>query len=131
MEKNFPAFITSLIGGIFMLLSGISVLTGILYVYTSAPDHFISTVPSETMMGGMMGYWFYGLPLIGAMVSLASGIIVIIGSLKLYKSSEESTTWGTLIIIFSVVSLLGTGGFIVGFILGLVGGILALTMKPS
>ena len=114
-----------------MLLSGISVLTGILYVYTSAPDHFMSTVPSETMMGGMMGYWFYGLPLIGAMVSLASGIIVIIGSLKLYKSTEDSTTWGTLIIIFSVVSLLGTGGFIVGFILGLVGGILALTMKPS
>ncbi len=37
---------------------------------------------------------------------------------------------GILVLVFSIISIIGGGGFILGFILGLVGGILALAWKP-
>jgi Family of unknown function (DUF6114) len=50
----------------------------------------------------------------------------------LNSKPEEHSTWGTLILIFSVLSIFGgaMGGFGVGLILGLIGGVLALTWKP-
>jgi len=48
----------------------------------------------------------------------------------LYNSKPaQASAWGTLVLVFSVVSLLGMGGFFLGAILGIVGGILALTWK--
>jgi uncharacterized membrane protein YjjB (DUF3815 family) len=49
----------------------------------------------------------------------------------LNKKPEEHNTWGTLIIVFSVLSVFGgaMGGFAAGLILGLIGGILAITWK--
>ncbi|MEM2738969.1 MAG: DUF6114 domain-containing protein, partial [Candidatus Bathyarchaeia archaeon] len=42
-------------------------------------------------------------------------------------------TGSIIVLIFSILSLFvgGTGGFVIGFILGLVGSILGLTWKPS
>jgi len=39
-------------------------------------------------------------------------------------------TWGILILVFSVLSFVGLGGFVVGAIFGIVGGVLALRWKP-
>jgi hypothetical protein len=36
-----------------------------------------------------------------------------------------------LILVFSILSFIGLGGFVVGAILGIVGGVLALRWKPS
>jgi len=58
---------------------------------------------------------------------LVSGIIVLVSGVMLRTSPGQRTLWGTLILVFSVLSFLGTGGFIVGAILGIIGGILALT----
>ncbi len=112
-----------------MILGSITMFS--FFFTLSSSGYHMTTGPEETMMWGMMGFWSFGLPFIGAMVSLASGIIVIISAIKLYNTPQEATIWGSLIIIFSVVSLLGMGGFLIGFILGLVGGILSLTLKQS
>lgn len=68
-----------------------------------------------------------GLSLLG----LVSGILVIIGALMLNTRPAEHGTWGTIILIFSVISLLGMGGFFIGAILGIVGGALALSWRPA
>ncbi|MCL4436810.1 MAG: DUF6114 domain-containing protein [Thaumarchaeota archaeon] len=121
------AFILSLIGGILMLVSG-----GL------SSTWFMSGAPG---FGGMMGGGFggmmggFGVPLgfMGglSLLGLVSGIIVIIGALMLNTRPAEHTTWGTIILIFSIISLLGMGGFFVGAILGIVGGALALSWRPS
>ena len=73
---------------------------------------------------GMMGLAF-------GLVTLVFGAIVIISAMMLNKKPEEHNTWGTLIIVFSVLSIFGgMGGFGAGLILGLVGGILAIAWKP-
>ena len=43
---------------------------------------------------------------------------------------ENHVKWGTLILIFSMLSIFGgMGGWIIGWILGVIGGLLAITWK--
>jgi hypothetical protein len=76
---------------------------------------------------GLGGGWFYGL----AAVGIISWIIILIGAIMVYNQPTKTTTWGALILAFSIVSLFGIGGFFLGAILGVVGGILALTWKQA
>ena len=62
---------------------------------------------------------------------LVSGIIVLTSAIMLQVNPSSSRrTWGVLILVLSVLSFLGTGGFVAGAILGIIGGIKALTWKP-
>lgn len=61
---------------------------------------------------------------------LASGVIVLVSAVMLLANSGQRKTWGVLILVFSIMSFLGLGGFIVGAILGMAGGILTLRWKP-
>jgi hypothetical protein len=61
---------------------------------------------------------------------LISGIIVLTSAVMLQANPSKRRTWGVLILVFSVLSFLGTGGLVVGAILGIAGGVMALTWKP-
>ena len=39
--------------------------------------------------------------------------------------------WGIIVVVFSIPSVLSGGGFVIGFILGIIGGALALSAKPK
>jgi hypothetical protein len=80
---------------------------------------------------GMMGGLGYGFDFLGVL-GLIFGVIVVISAVMLNSRPQEHTTWGVLIIIFSVLSVFGSaiGGFGLGLILGIIGGILAMTWKP-
>lgn len=130
-ERPTAAFLLSLVGGIFILLGG-----GVMSMF--GPFGF------GGMMGGyrgMMGngYSGYGYGMMGGLglgmfgiLGLIFGVIVIISAFMLNSKPLEHSTWGTLIVIFSVLSIFGgmMGGFGIGLILGLIGGILGITWKP-
>jgi hypothetical protein len=130
-ERPTAAFLLSLVGGIFILLGG-----GVMSMF--GPFGF------GNMMGGyrgMMGGYYsgYGYGMMGGfgfgmfgILGLIFGIIVIISAFMLNSKPQEHSTWGILIVIFSVLSIFGgtMGGFGVGLILGLIGGILGITWKP-
>ncbi|MFL6355484.1 MAG: DUF6114 domain-containing protein [Nitrososphaeraceae archaeon] len=61
--------------------------------------------------------------------SIVTGVILIIGGYSIYKSPESEGKWGIPILITSIVSLFGMGGFLIGSILGIIGGITALTRR--
>jgi hypothetical protein len=140
VERPGTAFVLSLIGGIFILLGG-----GVMTMLGSWMGNY-----GYGMMGGyggyggyagwggmmrpgfgMMGGLGYGFGFLGVL-GLIFGLIVIISALMLNSKPEQHSTWGILIIIFSVLSIFGSamGGFGVGLILGLIGGILGVTWKP-
>lgn len=118
------AFILSLLGGIFMIIGGTLPLAFFRAVSYGEEYGHRGWHMMDMMGWGMMGFftWFW-------IIGLISGVIVLVAAIMLYSKPRETTLWGVLIIVFSVISLLGAGGFFIGFILGLIGGILALTWK--
>jgi hypothetical protein len=125
------AVILSIIGGALMLLGGSMAFMMLTYhdEGSGMMDGF------GGMMGGyrnmMNGLDFpYGLMSGLMLVSLVSGVLVIVGAVMINIHPSQISTWGIIVLVFSVVSLAGMGGFLIGAVLGFVGGVLALTWKP-
>jgi hypothetical protein len=68
-----------------------------------------------------------------AVIALICGALVLFGAIMLRIKPENKKAWGILITVFSIPSVITGGGFIIGFILGIVGGFLALrkTHRPT
>lgn len=62
---------------------------------------------------------------------LVSGAVVLASAVLLVAVPNQRMTWGVLMLVFSALSFLGLGGFVVGAVLGMVGGILTLRWNPS
>jgi len=131
-EKPVAPFILGLIAGIFILLGAI-----LMSMFTFGA---VSMTGSMSGMAGMMSGMYGGMNM-GMMMSfastlvivgLASGTMVVLGALMLYRRPAESRLWGAIILAFSLASILGSmGGLLVGLILGMLGGILALTWSET
>lgn len=131
-EKPVASFILALIAGVVIIVGSATVGT------LSQGEPYYGGMMGGYYYGGMMGGyygmmhgfgfgggWFYGLAAIG----IASGAVVLVGAIMVYNQPAKASTWGALILAFSIVSLFGMGGFFFGAILGVVGGTLALTWK--
>lgn len=60
-------------------------------------------------------------------VGLVSGVVVIASAITIYEQPQHIRKYGVLIWVFSGLSFFGSGGFIIGGILGVIGGFLAVT----
>lgn len=78
-------------------------------------------------MGWMAGPYLHGHVDITSIVGIVSGIMVIIGAIMIYAQPIHIRKWGMLIWFFSSLSFFGIGGFVIGGILGIIGGFLAVT----
>jgi hypothetical protein len=129
-EKPTAAFVLSLIAGILIVLGGALRSVIGFYWFGGMMGSFWGR------RGGMMGYPGFGMMggfglMIGIM-GLVFGVLIIVSAIMLNSKPEGHTTWGTLIVIFSAISVFGgMGGFGIGLILGLIGGVLAITWKPT
>jgi hypothetical protein len=65
-----------------------------------------------------------------AVIALICGALVLFVAIMLRIKPEKKKVWGILIIVFSIPSVITGGGFIVGFILGIIGGVKAVRWKP-
>jgi len=139
MEKNttqnmtsaYPkvASILALVGGIIITLGGVLfifvsafVLPNLNYSNISTPQG-LTSASLPALVSGVVG-------VMGA-AGLVTGAIVLVSAIMLLARVGQRRTWGILVLVFSILSFIGLGGFIVGAILGIAGGILALRWKPS
>jgi hypothetical protein len=118
-DKPTAAMVLSLIGGIFVILGGAFIA-------------FLGSLVSS------FGYLANGGTTGGAavtavgVVGIIMGLIMVVGSFMLYSKPTNAKMWGIIILILSILSwVTAVGGLVIGFILGLVGGILAIVYKPS
>ena len=65
-----------------------------------------------------------------AAAGLIFGILILLGAIMLYSKPANKKAWGIIITVFSIPSVITGGGFIIGFILGIIGGAKALSPKP-
>ncbi len=102
------AYVLSLIAGVLVVLNGLLLLG----------------------VGVTLGIAVFGGGLAFGAIGILLGVIIIYAAARLNAQPTEHVSWGAVIIVFSVVSLvLVGGGFIFGFILGLISGILAIAWK--
>jgi len=138
-ERPTTAFVLSLISGAFILLGGgIMSMFGYWFWGGGRGGYggwgYGMMGPGFGMMGypgyGMMGWAGFGL---FGIVGVVFGAIIIISAVMLNSRPHEHTSWGVLIAVFSVLSLFGgaMGGFGIGLILGLIGGIMGMTWTPT
>ncbi len=110
------AYLLSLIGGILILFFSI--------IYAALLAVIASFV-------GALGYGFAsGLLIALAIVALLFGVIILYFALRLKSNPQNARTYGVLILVLALISFLGGGGFYIGAILALIGGILAIVWTP-
>jgi hypothetical protein len=62
-------------------------------------------------------------------LGLISGIILLIVATMMYFKPGRYRIWGIITIVFSIIALLAMSGFVMGTVLGIIGGILAI-LRP-
>lgn len=134
-EKLTIAVVFSLVAGILIVLGSIYTMMRGIGMMGGGYGGMIGG------LGGMMGWPAYGAMAGTWVLGLVSGIIVLISAIMLNIRPGQAahgmraccTMWGTMILIFSIVSLFGVsmGGFLIGAILGIIGGALALSSRPK
>lgn len=118
-EKPTRAFSLSLIAGILILTNAASV--------AAAATWFPWIIPTLPGSSGNDTTILYSV----AAVGLVCGVLVLFGAIMLRNKPANKKAWGIMIIIFSIPSVVTGGGFIIGFILGILGGAKALSRKTK
>ncbi|MFO7820608.1 MAG: hypothetical protein R6V56_00900 [Lentisphaeria bacterium] len=125
------AFVVSLLAGLWMLASSLAGGMG-----------WYAGMGNGRMMGGMgrgnMGMWMwrhgYMNDVMGAgawsWIGLALAILVCVAAIIVYVRPQGHIAWGVTIIVGSVIAAATGVGFLPA-VLGIVGGILAVTRPPS
>jgi len=114
-EKSTKPFTISLAAGILIVCNAVAVgIAGSLFpwIFPTLPgSENNATVPFAVITS----------------VGLICGILVLLGAMMLHIKTENTKAWSIMIIAFSILSVITGGGFIIGFILGIIGG--AKTLK--
>ena len=118
-EKQTKAFMLSLIAGILIISN-----TVLLGIATTWFPEMIPTLPGTTANDTTI---LYQLTVIG----LICGILVLLGAILLQIKPVHRKIWAIMIIVFSIPSVLTGGGFIIGFILGIIGGVFAFSQNTK
>jgi len=116
-EKPTKAFTLSLIAGILIMSN--SALLG------AAATWFPWIIP--TLPGSSANDTAFLVRL--AAVGLIFGVLVVLGAILLHTEPANKKAWGIIVLVFSIPSVITGGGFIIGFILGIIGGESALSAR--
>lgn len=110
------AYILCLIGAIFILLDA---------VVTAAVAAAFGGAFLSVGLGGV------GAILIAlAIVALLFGFVILYGALQLKNNPGSAKTWGIILLVLALISFVGGGGFFIGAILVIIGGIMAIVWTP-
>ncbi len=138
-QKHTLPFIFMLIGGILILLGGVYEIGAIHAVSAnSIIANLTATNPSiahnateiklinSYVSSGALYDAIYAVVAVG----IICGIVVMLSGIMSYNpKGNRLKIFSIVAIIFSLISILGDGGFIVGMIMGIIGGILGLMKK--
>jgi hypothetical protein len=118
-EKSTKTLIMSMAAGILIVLNAVAVGiagTWFPWIFPTLPgSENNSTVPFVAI----------------ASIGMINGILVLLGAMMFHIKTQNMKAWSIMTITFSILSVITGGGFIVGFILGIIGGTKALKSRPK
>jgi hypothetical protein len=107
------AFALSLFAGLLMLVDGI-------YLFAVANAATVAGFATASSLIGVVAF-----------LGVFFGFIVIILAVLLYRNPEAHTGYGIAILVLSLLSIFGGGGFLLGLVLGAIAGIFAILFEPD
>ena len=107
--KPTAAFVVSLLAGMFILLNGL--------IFALA--------------GAIISILLPGLGILVALFGLGFGLFVLVAAVVMYAKPDTHVACGVIVLLFSLGSILIGGGFLIGMILGIVGGALGISWKQE
>ncbi len=115
-EKPTAGFVLSLVGGIFWVLQAVV---------------FFALASMMESLGAGLGFAGMGAvsTLLGG-ISLLFAVLILLGAAMMYARPAQAKIWGIVTLVFAVIGFFFVGGFYIGSILALVGGILGIVWKP-
>ena len=129
------AYALALIAGLLILFGGLfSLAFGAFTTRFSMMSNYMTG--GYGMMRGSYGYGMmsgFGTGLLGylalfPLIGIVSGAMIVYSAFMLHSRPKDAHTFGTVIIVFSIISFFGSGGFL-GALLGVLAGIIALSEK--
>ncbi|OJT94268.1 hypothetical protein Micr_00283 [Candidatus Micrarchaeum sp.] len=141
-QKHTLPFIFMLIGGVLILLGGIYELSAVSAISSVSANSIIANLTASNpalahnateirlinnyVNSGALADVIYAV----AAVGVICGIVVMLSGIMSYNpKGNRLKIFSIVAIIFSLISILGDGGFLVGMILGIIGGALGLMKK--
>jgi hypothetical protein len=113
----------------FNIPSSLSIAAGIIIVLGGISSWLWHAAYFSQMSWMMGGPWFTALIAGTSIIGIISGALVLLGGLLMSFRPQENQKWGVMVLVFSLLSLFGMGGFLIGAILGIIGGSLALAKR--
>jgi len=107
------AFVFSLIAGLLMILDGL---------FESLAGSLADELGAGFAGGILSALGFFG---------ILFGLVVVILAVAVFRRPENHTMFGITILVLSLFSVVGGGGFLVGIVLGIIGGALAILFEES
>jgi hypothetical protein len=117
--------VLAIIGGSLMIAVGLLILGVSVFVipHLNASVFGSGTVSFPVQsVPGFVGSVLAGVGLAG----LVSGLVVLGSGVMLRVYPSQSVLFGVLMVLFSVLGFVGTGGFVAGAVLGIAGGVMTL-----
>lgn len=134
IDYNLSSVILLLIGGSLILVGGlVSLVWNSMFAFMNSGmmdyDMMMGNMMNDGMTWMMNNQLWHNMILGFSVVGISSGIIVIASGLLIYRKPSNGQMYGIIALVFSTIGFLGMGGFVIGSILGILGGILALFLK--
>jgi hypothetical protein len=111
------AFILSLIAGVLIVCNAIAVGVAATWFPGIFPTLPGSTNNAEVPFDRIVA------------IGLICGALVLFGAIMILSRPVKTKTWGSIVIIFSILSVITGGGFLIGIILGIIGGAKSFQVK--
>ncbi|MGD0803714.1 MAG: hypothetical protein ABSA11_06540 [Candidatus Bathyarchaeia archaeon] len=115
-KKATIGFVLSLVGAVFILVQGV------VRIFRGEALTFLGsdTIRLRVLSG-------LRVEAVGA-IAMVFAIIILVGAYFIYHVGTE-TAGGIIVLIFAALSIITGGGWLIGFILGIIGGIMGLLKK--
>ncbi len=121
------AMILSVIGDLLILVAGIFYIL----VASAIGGLGLGDIPELDTLEATLGIDLETILLTIGVIGVVLGALVLVLGIVMYMKPGSSTALGIIILILSLISIIATGGFFIGLVLGLVGGILGIVFKPA
>jgi uncharacterized membrane protein YjgN (DUF898 family) len=132
-QRPTVAFVLSLISGIFTLIGGLTMIyVGTLRFGISRFDFMERAMTRYRYAFAAEPISFHPFVSLIGVLGIIFGVVVMASAVMLNRQPQQHQTWGIVILIFSILGVFGgMAGYLVGLVLGIVGGALAIAWKPS